>query len=163
MKEGQSYFSDDTNSFLYTLFKHDVKYLIVGGEAVIYYGLARLTGDIDIYFESTDSNATALFSALNEFWDNDIPGIPNHSDLLIKDIVFQFGLPPNRIDLMNSIEGIIFQNAWEKRTIHSSKYNENKFTINYIGLSDLIINKEKVGRYKDKDDLRYLRKIQSKK
>ncbi len=46
-------FSDDVQEFLRILAVHKVKYLIVGGEAVIYHGYARLTGDVDFVFESS--------------------------------------------------------------------------------------------------------------
>lgn len=44
-----TYFSEDTRAFLQLLYKHKVKYMIVGGEAVIYYGYPRLTGDVDFF------------------------------------------------------------------------------------------------------------------
>jgi hypothetical protein len=62
------YFSKDILDFLYLLYKHQVKYLIVGGEAVIFYGHARLTGDIDFYYDRSTENVNKLFKALNKFW-----------------------------------------------------------------------------------------------
>jgi len=44
------YFSSDVIDFLQELARQKVKYLIVGGEAVNYYGHARLTGDVDIFY-----------------------------------------------------------------------------------------------------------------
>jgi predicted nucleotidyltransferase len=55
-----SHFSEDIQEILALLAKHQVKYLIVGGEAVIYYGHARLTGDIDLFYE-----ASLVFSCIN--------------------------------------------------------------------------------------------------
>jgi len=49
-------FSKNIKEFLFLLHNHKVKYLIVGGEAVIYYGHARLTGDIDIFYDSSKRN-----------------------------------------------------------------------------------------------------------
>ena len=62
------YFSKDILDFLYLLYKHQVKYLIVGREAVIFYGHARLTGDIDFYYDRSTENVNKLFKALNKFW-----------------------------------------------------------------------------------------------
>ncbi|MGE5861373.1 MAG: hypothetical protein ACM34J_12505, partial [Ignavibacteria bacterium] len=73
----KSFFSQDVIEFLYLLSKHKVKYLIIGGEAVIYYGHARLTGDIDIFYQRNSENAAKLFEMLNEFWEKNIPGINN--------------------------------------------------------------------------------------
>ena len=63
-----SHFSQDIQDFLKIIADHNVKYVMVGGEAVIYYGYARLTGDVDFYYESSKENALRLFEALNEFW-----------------------------------------------------------------------------------------------
>ena len=56
-----SYFSPDILEFLELLHAHEVRYVVVGGEAVIYYGHARLTGDIDFLYDAGDQNAAALF------------------------------------------------------------------------------------------------------
>ena len=40
-----SSFSPDIQDFLGTLHAHDVRFVIVGGEAVIFYGHIRLTAD----------------------------------------------------------------------------------------------------------------------
>ncbi len=95
----KSFFSEDIIEFLYLLFKYEVNYLIVGGEAVIYYGHARLTGDIDIFYKRDNKNILKLFNALNEFWNNDIPGLNHQKELMQEGVIFQFGVPPNRIDL----------------------------------------------------------------
>jgi hypothetical protein len=72
--EGE-YFSADILEFIKLLHIHKVRYVVVGGEAVIYYGHARLTGDIDFFYESGRENATALFQALLVFWGGEIPGM----------------------------------------------------------------------------------------
>ncbi len=150
------YFSDDVTDFLSLLFRHEVRYLIVGGEAVIYYGHSRLTGDIDIFYESTRHNAINLFTALKEFWDNDVPGMDTSEELLTKGTIYQFGVPPNRIDLMNVIENVEFKDAWAHRNDTFARMKGKKILIHYIGLQELIKNKEAVGRHRDKDDLLFL-------
>ncbi len=156
------YFSKDVLDFLFLLYKHRVKYLIVGGEAVIFYGHARLTGDIDIYYGRSAENINNLFKALKEFWNEDIPGISNRNELIKKGMVFQFGIPPNRLDLINSIEDIIFSDAWKNKIINNVNYKKAKMEIYYIGLDDLIKNKRAVKRNKDKDDLKFLIKAKNK-
>ena len=157
-----SYFSSDTIEFLYLLFKYKVNYLIIGGEAVIYYGYARLTGDIDIFYESDSKNVYKVYKVLNEFWSNKIPGLNSQEELLQKGSVFQFGVPPNRIDLINVIEGIEFKDAWEHRKVDKIIHKRKEFKIYYIGLDDLIKNKLAVNRFKDKDDLKFLRSLKNK-
>ena len=159
----ESFFSDDISEFLYLLFKHDVHYMIVGGEAVIFYGHARLTGDIDIFYSRDKKNIEKLFKALNEFWDNDIPGIKEQSELMQEGVVFQFGIPPNRIDLINNIEDVKFNEAEKNKNEDTIKIKNEKFKISYIGLDDLIKNKKAVNRYRDKEDLIFLNKVKSRK
>lgn len=54
-----AHFSKDIQDFIRLLNQHHVRYLIVGGEAVIYYGYARLTGDVDFFFETTGLHSSA--------------------------------------------------------------------------------------------------------
>ncbi|MFH5834391.1 nucleotidyltransferase [Halalkalibaculum sp. DA3122] len=153
------YFSPDTQQFLVLLDKYEVKYLIVGGEAVIYYGYPRLTGDVDFFYSSDSDNVVLLFDALLEFWDNDIPGLTKPEELQSPGYVIQFGVPPNRIDLINDIEGVRFDEAWEGRVTESISIKDNNIPVYIIGLSDLITNKRQAGRNKDLEDLNYLESI----
>lgn len=155
MKSG--YFSKDVEEFLMLLNKHHVEYLIVGGEAVIYYGYPRLTGDIDIFYNSAD--IIPLHQALLEFWQWSIPGIKRPNELKKPGYIIQFGIPPNRLDLMNSIDGVSFQKAWEKKTTEKLLLEDEEIPIYYIGLEDLLINKRTSSRDKDKDDASYLEKL----
>jgi hypothetical protein len=153
-----SHFSEDIQEFLYLLDKYQVRYVIVGGEAVIFYGYVRLTGDIDFYFEPVMENAKRLYDALNQFWDGDIPGIKSQEELLEPGIIIQFGAPPNRIDLINKIEGVIFTEAWEWKTIETITRNDQIIPVYFIGIKQLIRNKASLDRPKDMDDLKYLKK-----
>ncbi len=76
-----SAFSPDTLEFIAFLRKHRVRYLIVGSEAVIYYGHARLTGDVDFFYEASVANTSKLYAALKEFWRGKIPGIRTEKEL----------------------------------------------------------------------------------
>jgi len=153
-----SYFSKDVQDFLKLLAEHDVKYLIVGGEAVIYYGHARLTGDVDFFYRSTKKNAAKLYRALDEFWGGDIPGISAVEEIMEPGLILQFGVPPNRIDLINRISGISFQEAWKGRKTTSIEIGGKQIPMYLIGLKELIKNKEAIGRPKDLEDLKYLRR-----
>jgi hypothetical protein len=156
------YFSPDVSEFLFLLFKHKVRYLIVGGEAVIYYGHARLTGDIDLFYDRENNNIQKLYSTLTEFWNSNIPGIKSKDELMKEGMVFQFGVPPNRIDLINRIEKVNFDSAWKNRKNVSLIHKRKKFRVHYIGLKELIENKKAVNRFRDKDDLEFLESVISK-
>ena len=149
-------YSEDTSEFLSRLYKHKVNYLIVGGEAVIHYGHTRLTGDIDLFYDCSEENTAKLYNCLNDFWNGDIPGISSAEELRKEGIVIQFGVPPNRIDLMNLIDGVKFSRAWEEREASQYEYQGEKFEIYYISLDHLIENKKASGRHKDMEDLDYL-------
>jgi hypothetical protein len=83
------HFTDDVLDFLKLLYEYRVEYLIIGDEAVIYYGHARLTGDIDFFYHRTAKNIDRLYHVLKEFWNGDIPGLNQAEELDDPDAVFQ--------------------------------------------------------------------------
>ncbi len=74
-----SAFSPDIQDFPQVLHTHEVRLMIAGGEAVIFYGHIRVTGDIDIYYDRKDDNALRLYKALEEFWQGEIPELEARS------------------------------------------------------------------------------------
>lgn len=83
------YFTSDILEFIRLMDQYVVAYVIIGGEAVIYYGYPRLTGDIDLFYEHSDTNANALFKALLDFWEGDIPGIHDKVELTEPSYIIQ--------------------------------------------------------------------------
>jgi hypothetical protein len=151
-----SLFSRDKREFIALLHKHQVRYLVVGGEAVIFYGYARLTGDVDFYFSADEENAKRLWAALSEFWQGHVPGLSQHQELMEAGVIVQFGRPPNRIDLLNGISGVEFDEAWPRRREVLLVSDAATIPLCYIGLDDLIRNKVAANRPKDLDDVQYL-------
>jgi predicted nucleotidyltransferase len=154
-----AYFSPDIQEFFRLLANRGVRYLLVGGEAVIYYGHVRFTGDVDFFYEAEPNNVRQLFSALEEFWDGRVPGISAPIDLLEDGVIVQFGRPPHRIDLLNRIDGVTFAEAWPRRKEVNLQLPHENVSIYYISLDKLIQNKAKAARPKDLDDLQYLQCI----
>lgn len=154
-----SHFSKDAQEFLKLLSVHRVRYVIVGGEAVIYHGHARLTGDIDFFYDPSPENSRRLYDALNDFWRGNIPGIGSPRNLTAKNLIIQFGLPPNRLDLLSQISAVSFAQAWKDKVVEKIKIGRNEHTVYYIGLKQLIKNKAAVKRHRDREDLEFLRKI----
>jgi hypothetical protein len=152
-----SHFSPDIQDFLLLLSTHKVRYVIVGGEAVIYHGFARLTGDIDFFYEPTAENARRLYRTLDKFWRGSIPGIQSPRELTSQGVIVQFGVPPNRIDLVSSITGVSFGDAWKSRVREKVKIKKRIYSVFFIGLDQLIKNKEAIRRHKDLEDLKYLK------
>src|ERR1044071_6026387 len=89
-------------------------FLVIGAHAVAVHALPRATGDLGIWVWPTPENAARVWTALGVF------GAPLHQltqeDLASDDLVFQIGVPPNRIDLLTTIGGVRFDEAWPRRT-----------------------------------------------
>jgi len=155
-------YSPDVLELLALFYKNKVEYLIVGGQAVIYYGHVRLTGDIDFLYNQTEKNVDKLYITLLEFWNNDIPGLHDKNELMEKNVIFQFGVVPNRIDLISKIEAVNFREAWQKREIVKINTGKEIIEVYFIDAENLIKNKETLKREKDIDDLKYLKQIKLK-
>ncbi|MEL6616734.1 MAG: nucleotidyltransferase [Bacteroidota bacterium] len=151
-----SHFSPDTWERIQLLNRHEVEYVLVGGEAVIHYGYARLTGDVDVFYRNDEANTERLYRALVDFWGGDVPSVDRADELRPPGQVLQFGRPPNRIDLLNTLTGVLFSEAWVSReTVRA----DDGTLVPFISLDLLIQNKEATGRPKDIDDARFLRDV----
>ncbi|PJA21049.1 MAG: hypothetical protein COX62_03505 [Deltaproteobacteria bacterium CG_4_10_14_0_2_um_filter_43_8] len=143
--------SKDFEEFFALLNKHNVHYLVVGGYAVVFHGYPRFTGDIDIYYQAEKKNIESLLSALKEFgFDFDELNVAELSQL---GQVVQLGQAPNRIDLLNKVDGLNFEHAWKSK-VESRYGTENIF---YISFDDLLKNKKTVNREQDRADVEYLK------
>jgi len=149
-------FSKDSQEFLRLLAKHDVRYVLIGGIAVIYHGYARLTGDIDFLYDRSRENAQRLWSALQEFWGGAVPALSSADELLDPNVVIQFGRPPNRIDLIAGLGTVSFAEAWENRAHEEIVLQGQRVPVWILGLPELRRSKAEAGRPKDLDDLEHL-------
>ena len=132
------------------LTRHGVRALIVGAHAVAFYAKPRYTKDIDILVEPSPENAARLVAALDEFGFGQI-GV-TEGDFAQAGRVVQIGYPPNRVDLITSISGVSFEDAWNGRV--PGAYGSQK--VEYIGRTELIKNKKAAGRPRDLADLAIL-------
>jgi len=148
--------SKDVQALLFLLYQHRVRYLLVGGEAVIHYGYPRLTGDIDLFYDRSIANARRLYAALEEFWQGDVPALACAEELTYAELVVQFGRPPNRIDLLSSLGSVDFAKAWRRRLVEALKIRRKPIALPIISLSDLLQSKRDAGRHKDLDDIAVL-------
>lgn len=154
------HFSADIQEFLTLLHNYNVRYLIIGGEAIIYYGHIRFTGDIDFFYDCSAQNAEKLYNVLISFWDGAIPGVKNKNELTDPEYVIQFGVPPNRIDLLSEIDNVAFKEAWRDKKTELVQIENEQIPIHFLSLQHLIENKEQAGRPKDLEDLKYLRSVE---
>ena len=126
----------DFEDFIVLLNKHKVAYLIIGGYALAFHGKPRHTGDLDIWIDITDDNAQKMMSVINDFGMTSL-GLKK-ADFLQKGGITQIGYPPLRIDILNEIDGVTFNAAYLNKQI----IDIDGLPVNYIGLDDLIKNKQ---------------------
>lgn len=143
----------DLSEFVGLLNSHKVEYLVVGGHAVAFHGHPRLTGDIDFFINATAENAQRVLDVLGSFGFGNL-GI-SAEDLTAPDKVVQLGRPPNRIDLLTTISGVTFSDAWDTRALGDL----GSHAVYFIGWDALIRNKTASGRDKDQVDVKTLTKI----
>lgn len=140
----------DFSAFIGALDARGVRYLVVGGYAVAFHGHPRYTKDLDIWVEAAPSNARAIVSALADFGFASL-GL-DEADFLVHDQVIQLGYPPNRIDLLTTIPGPTFDEAWSHRVTASL----GGIDVHFIGLDQLRQAKRSSGRHQDLADLENL-------
>jgi len=146
--------SPDFKELLKIFEKFKIRYLVVGGYAVMKYSEPRFTKDLDVFIATDQDNANSVYAALKEF------GAPlenlTSDDFTQKGYFYQMGRPPIRVDIMMSIPGIEFDEAWEKREV----VELDDLEILFISRSDLIRAKEASARPQDKIDIDKLKEAE---
>lgn len=140
----------DFNEFVASFIAHDVRFLIVGGYALAVHGVPRATGDLDTWVVMSDENSERIMDALRDFGFGAV-GI-EAEDFKRSESVVQLGFPPFRIDILTTIDGVQFEQAWARRV----EVEIGGLLIPFIGRDDLIANKIAVGRPQDVADVRRL-------
>ena len=145
-------FNDDFRDFINALNNANVKYVLVGGYSVIYYGFSRTTGDLDIFVEVTKENYISLKKAFLNFGLSLFEMTENN--FLSNDAmdVFSFGRAPVSIDIIKKITNVTFKDAYE----NSIQTIFEEIPMRIIHINDLKKNKSSTGRAKDKNDLENL-------
>ncbi len=153
LREFGSMMNKDLKELLLAFNAHDVKYLVVGGYAVGVHAEPRATKDLDIFIRADEENSQAVYHALAAF------GAPLHgfSPADFNDEQgsgFQIGQPPARIDILQRINGINFDEAWKDRV---EGLVEGEIPAHVISREHLIRNKLETGRTRDIADVEALR------
>jgi hypothetical protein len=140
----------DFKEFLLLLNQHKVKYLVIGGYAVVYYGYVRFTGDVDIWIEASEDNAKNLIEAIDAygFEVEELKSRDFEKDI----IMFSMGADLLKIEITNRISGIVFNDCYPQRR----ETELEGVPISFIGLDDLKKDKKWSGRLKDLNDLENL-------
>lgn len=143
----------DFLDFIDLLNKYEVEYMIVGAHALAFFGRPRNTGDLDIWVNSSKENVDKLLMVLNDFGFGSL-GLKSE-DFTKENQVVQLGYPPLRIDILNSLSGLNFDQAYLNKL--EAKIDRKKVWI--IGLDEFVKNKRASGRKKDLGDLELLEKL----
>jgi hypothetical protein len=144
--------NEDFRDLLAALLDAEARFLVVGAHAMAVHGVPRATGDLDVWIARDAANAERVWAALLSF------GAPvaamgvSRDDLTHPDKVVQIGLPPRRIDVLTSISGVEFEEAWAGRVTHKV----DGLPVPFLGRAELVRNKRASGRTKDQADLEAL-------
>lgn len=137
----------DFAEMLDALFAAGAEFLIVGAHALAAHGRPRATGDLDIWVRPNAQNAQRVWDALVKF------GAPLNElrveDLATPQTVFQIGIAPSRIDILTSLTGLNFEDAWSRRQM----IEVERRVLPFLSREDFIRNKAAVGRPRDLADI----------
>jgi hypothetical protein len=133
----------DFRDLLSAFIAADVEFLVVGGYAMAVHRVPRATKDLDLWVRPSADNAARVLHALDEF------GAPRHglteADLRTEGTIYQVGVPPNRVDIITVVDGVLFEDAWHDRLTVEIE----GLQIPVIGRAHLVLNKRTVGRPQD--------------
>jgi hypothetical protein len=139
--------NQDWIELLELLNEHEADYIIVGAFALAHHKLPRFTGDLDIFGSSSAENSRKLYAALTEF------GAPvtslDEGFFTESGTTVTFGMPPVRVDFLNWISGV----TWQEAVTDSEVGTFGPVTVKYLGLRTLRANKMAAGRPQDVADL----------
>lgn len=145
--------NSDFTDLLRLFNENRVRYLVIGGYAIILYAEPRFTKDLGLWISTDTNNATAIYKALNDF------GAPlaglTEADFSEEGYYYQMGVPPMRVDIFMGIPGGDFEQAWRNR-------NEADFVgliVPFISKQDLIAAKKASGRPQDLIDADLLSQV----
>lgn len=139
--------NSDFSELLKLFNDNHVRYLVIGGYAIILYGEPRFTKDLDLWISTDSENAAAIYTALKDF------GAPlsglTEADFSEEGYFYQMGVAPIRVDILMGIPGGNFEQAWQDR----NEVDFGGLIVPYISKQDLIAAKKASGRPQDLIDV----------
>ena len=137
------FINSDFTDLLNLFNEYKVKYLVIGGYAIIQYAEPRYTIDLDLWISIEEKNAASVFYALKSF------GAPlanlSEVDFAEEGYFYQMGVPPMRVDILMGIPGLDFEIAWKNR----NTIDFDGTLVPFISKQDLILAKQASGRPQD--------------
>jgi hypothetical protein len=135
--------NSDFSDLLRLFNANSVRYLVIGGYAVVQHAEPRFTKDLDLWISTDSSNAVAVYQALRQF------GAPlsgmTEADFAEEGYFYQMGVPPVRVDILMGIPGVEFEEAWGRRI----EVDFDGLSVSFISRQDLIASKLASGRPQD--------------
>jgi len=138
--------NNDYRDILLALSNKKAKFLLVGAYAMAVHGYPRSTMDIDLWVMPDTENAILVLQALEDFGAS--IGSLTQDDLQEEDLIFQIGVAPRRIDILTSLDGLNFKEAFT----NSQTIEIDGIPVHVLSIADLIKNKRATGRTKDLAD-----------
>ena len=130
-----------------------VRYLIVGGYAMMVHTEPRYTKGLDVWVQPLEPNARKLLIALAAF------GAPTRdvhpSDFTEPEVFFQIGVDPVRIDIMTSVSGLGFVAAWKRGVMVD--FGGERAPV--LCREDVLKSKIAAGRPRDRRDVKNLARV----
>ena len=144
--------SRDFREFIASLNSNKVRFLVIGAYALAFHGHPRYTKDLDIWISADPENVVKVLNALNDFGFGGM-GI-SAEDLTSTGTVIQLGYPPNRIDILNSPDGVNFDECYANKI----EIELDGVAVPIIDIDNLRSNKLASGRLQDLADVEALEK-----
>jgi hypothetical protein len=142
--------NSDYSDLLRIFNANNVRYLVIGGYAVVQYAEPRYTKDLDVWISTDEVNAKAVYKSLKEF------GAPlegmTEKDFSEEGYFFQMGVAPVRLDILMGIPGVVFEDCWKRHTL----VDFDGLPVRFISKQDLILAKRASGRPQDLFDAELL-------
>ena len=129
---------------------NEVEYLIIGGYSVAFYGYPRATGDIDIWIGKNPHNVVKMVKAVKDF--GFVISELEMNRFLKEPRILRMGIPPLRIEVLNTISGVEFEECFKSRNTTMI----DDIVVHFISLEHLKLNKKASGRHQDLSDLEKL-------
>lgn len=140
----------DFREFLLLLDEEQVEYMLIGGWAVGLYGVIRATKDMDIWIALDSDNARRAVRVLERFGFRN--GEATEELLMEPGNIIRLGFPPLRIEMMNQIDGVVFDECYSRKVLMEI----DDIFVTVISLDDLLKNKRASNRLKDQADVESL-------
>lgn len=141
---------EDFREFLRLCLQNELRFMVIGGYAVVHHSRPRYTGDMDVWVDSSQENAERVVKVLLEFGFR--AGDVTTEMITCEKQIIRMGFEPTRIELFTRIPGVNFAECYERRVF----VKIGRLQVPFIGLEDLKINKRASGRLKDLQDLEEL-------